>query len=130
MKFGHTIIYVADVAATVRFYERAFGLSPRFSDESGQYAEMETGATTLAFAADELASQNITDTFTKNKPNANPAGVEIAFTTEDVEAAFAKAVENKATAIRQPTVKPWGQTVAYLRDLNGIIIEIGSPIAE
>ncbi len=125
MKFGYTIIYVADVSASVEFYEKAFGLSRRFVHESGQYAEMETGGTTLAFTANELAAENITDRFTENKSNEAPAGIEIAFMTEDVEAGFAKAVKAGATAIREPVTKPWGQVVGYVRDLNGVIIEIG-----
>lgn len=28
MKLGYTVIYVADVEATVSFYERAFGVAP------------------------------------------------------------------------------------------------------
>lgn len=128
MKFGYTIIYVADVSASVEFYEKAFGLSRRFVHESGQYAEMETGGTTLAFTANELAAENITNRFTENKPSEAPAGIEIAFTTEDVEAKFAEAVKAGATAIREPIAKPWGQVVGYVRDLNGIIIEIGSPV--
>ena len=49
MQLGYVILYVPDVTAAVSFYEAAFGLSPRFIHESGQYAEMETGATALAF---------------------------------------------------------------------------------
>lgn len=128
MKFGYTIIYVADVSVAVEFYERAFGLSRRFVHESGQYAEMETGATTLAFTANALAAESITDQFTENKPDAVPAGIEIAFTSDDVEADFSKAVKAGATVIKQPITKPWGQTVGYVRDLNGVIIEIGSPV--
>ena len=55
MKFGYTIIYVADVPKTVSFFEAAFGLSRRFIHESNLYAEMETGETTLAFAGNETA---------------------------------------------------------------------------
>ena len=55
MQLGYTLVYVADVAATVDFYERAFGLARRFVHDSGSYAEMETGATALAFAAETLA---------------------------------------------------------------------------
>lgn len=49
MKLGYVILYVADVGQTVDFYEAAFGLKRRFVHESGQYAELETGATALAF---------------------------------------------------------------------------------
>lgn len=43
MKFGYTIIYFANVEATVLFYESAFGIKRRFVHESNQYAEMDTG---------------------------------------------------------------------------------------
>lgn len=128
MKFGYAIIYVKNVTATVEFYERAFGLTRRFVHESGQYAEMETGATTLAFTADDLVVANITDDFVRNKSDAKPAGVEIALTSEDVSKDFQKAVTAGAKIIKEPLTKPWGQTVGYVRDLNGIIVEIGSPV--
>jgi catechol 2,3-dioxygenase-like lactoylglutathione lyase family enzyme len=50
MRLGFVTLYVPDMAATVEFNEHAFGLSRRFVHESGRYAEMETGATALAFA--------------------------------------------------------------------------------
>ena len=49
MKFAYTILCVENVDHTVTFYEQAFGLEKRFIHESGQYAEMETGVTTLSF---------------------------------------------------------------------------------
>jgi len=50
MKLGYTILYVPDVAASLAFFERAFGLKRRFLHETGTYGELDTGATTLAFA--------------------------------------------------------------------------------
>ena len=61
MRFGYTILYVADVAGSVEFYERAFGLERRLLHGSGQYAELETGSTALAFAALDLAAENLPD---------------------------------------------------------------------
>ena len=51
MNFAYTLVYVADVAASLAFFERAFGLKTRFLHESGAYGEVDTGAsgTTLAF---------------------------------------------------------------------------------
>jgi catechol 2,3-dioxygenase-like lactoylglutathione lyase family enzyme len=54
MKFGYTIIYVPDVTASLVFFETAFGFPRRFLHESGDYGELETGETTLAFASHEL----------------------------------------------------------------------------
>ena len=41
MQFGYTIIYVPDVAASLAFFTRAFGLARRFLHESGTYGELD-----------------------------------------------------------------------------------------
>lgn len=128
MKFAYTIIYVKDVAEAVTFYEKAFGLQQKFIHESGQYAEMDTGATTLAFAWNDLANSNFPGGFRVNELSQPPAGIEIAFTTEDVAAAYKQAVEAGAIELAQPQTKPWGQQVAYVRDLNGVLVEIATPM--
>lgn len=128
MKFSYTIFYVEDVAQSVAFYEKAFGLKQRFIHESGQYAEMETGGTSLAFASIELGKSNLPQGFQKNSLSNLPAGIEVGFVTDDVAAAFSRALEAGAMAVVDPKVKPWGQTVSYVRDLDGILIELGSPM--
>jgi lactoylglutathione lyase len=55
-----------------------------------------------------------------------PVGIEVCFVTENVEKAVAIAIQAGATSYIEPQVKPWGQTVAYVRDLDGILIEIGN----
>lgn len=128
MKFGYTIIYVSDVEQTVSFYEHVFGLSRRFVHESGQYAELETGSTALAFASDALGEMNLNGHYIKNQASQTPPGFEIAFVSDDVHAAFEQATAAGAVALSEPKAKPWGQTVAYVRDLNGVIVEIASPM--
>ena len=59
MKLGYTIVYVNDVAASLGFFERAFGLPRRFLHESGAYGEVETGATALGFAQHSTARGNL-----------------------------------------------------------------------
>lgn len=49
MIFRYTILYVEDVAASLAFYERAFAMERGFLHESGDYGELVTGATKLAF---------------------------------------------------------------------------------
>ena len=66
MKLGYAILYVKDVPRSVAFYEDAFGLSRRFVHEAGMYAEMDTGATTLSFAANGLAKSNLPCGFREN----------------------------------------------------------------
>lgn len=127
MKFGYTIIYTRDVEASVSFFEKAFGLQRRFVHESG-YGELETGSTALAFASHELGKGNLPDGYIKVN-EAKPVGVEIALVTEDVEAAYAKAVDAGAVSIKAPMAKPWGQIVAYVRCPDGTLVEICSLVS-
>ena len=126
MHLGYVIHYVPDVESTVAFYEKAFGLTRRFVHESGFYAEMETGETALAFAAETMLTDSFS--FKTHRKTAEPAGTEIGLVTENVKKAFKKAVAAGATPLVEPLEKPWGQTVSYVRDLNGCLVEICSPI--
>jgi lactoylglutathione lyase len=127
MKLGYVILYVPDVPAAIAFYESAFSLKRRFMHESQQYAELETGATALAFV-DETFVSNSLPAFARNRPNNPPAGIEVALVSDDVGAAYQAALNAGATAQVAPVQKPWGQTVAYVRDLNGCLVEICSPM--
>jgi lactoylglutathione lyase len=128
MRFGYTILYVSDVASSLDFYERALGQRRRFLHESGQYAELDTGDTALAFAAHELASANLPGVYRpEERPSSLPA-FEVCFVTENVQAAFDRAVEEGATAVSSPQTKPWGQDVAYVRDPDGNLVELASPV--
>ncbi|SBW01125.1 Glyoxalase family protein [uncultured Alphaproteobacteria bacterium] len=122
MRLGYAILYVPDVPAAAAFYEQAFGLAVRFVHESGQFAEMETGATVLAFAAEDLVRADLD--FRPVRAAAPPPGVEIALVTEDVAAALDRAVAAGAVAVLPPERKPWGQTVAYVRDPHGFLVEL------
>lgn len=127
MKLGYVIIYVPNVAASLEFYERAFGLPRKFLHESGTYGELDTGATALAFAANEMAAANGIS-IRINTPHEPPAAAEIALVTDDVAAAYERALAAGATKIAAPKAKPWGQIVAYVRDLNGFLVELCSPM--
>lgn len=127
MKLGYVILYVKDVAGSVAFYEEAFGLKRRFIHEAGMYAEMDTGATTLSFAANGLAKSNLPCEFRENELANAPAGFEVALTTADVQAAYDQALAAGAIALAPPVAKPWGQIVAFVRDKDGIIVELCSP---
>jgi lactoylglutathione lyase len=128
MKFGYTILYVDDVKATLEFYGRAFGLKTRFLHESNQYGELETGTTALAFASNEMGAMNLPGGYVRVAADGQPLGFEIALVTDDVAAAFDRAVAAGAKAITPAKAKPWGQTVVYVRSAEGTIIELCTPI--
>ena len=126
MKFGYTLVYVQDVACSVDFYEEAFGLKRRSVHEAGLYAEMETGATTLAFVACELARLHVPGGFHRNSPREVPAGFAISLIMPDVGAAYERALDAGASSLSPPEVKPWGLTCAYVRDRDGITVQLCS----
>jgi uncharacterized glyoxalase superfamily protein PhnB len=127
---GYVILYVNDVAASLAFYEKAFGLAGRFfhDDHGKAYGELETGAARLAFASIALAEEHLKQKVVAAAPDKAPLGMEIALVTSDVPALFARAVEAGATVVSEPATKPWGQTVAYLRDNSGFLVEICTPM--
>jgi lactoylglutathione lyase len=128
MKLGYTIVYVPDVAASLAFFETAFGLRRRFLHESGTYGELDTGETTLSFAAHELGHMNFPGGHVEAHSSAQPLGFEIALVTEDVSAAHAHALRSGASEMAAPQLKPWGQTVSYVRCPDGILVELCTPI--
>ena len=125
-RLGWVIAYVPDVAAAIEFYEKAFGLERAFIAEDGSFGELNTGETKLAFASEQMGDSHFDGGF--RRPDADrPFNVEVALVFDDPEAAFARAVENGASALAEPKTQPWGQVVAYVRDPFGTLVEIASP---
>lgn len=128
MKLGYTILYVPDVAASLQFFERAFGLKRRFLHESGTYGELATGETTLSFAAHELGDANFPGGHVQAHASAIPLGMEVALVTTEVAEAHRQAVSCGARELAAPVTKPWGQVVSYVRAPDGCLVEICSPM--
>lgn len=129
MQLGYTIVYVPDVAASLDFCERAFGLRRKFLHESGTYGELDTGATTLAFADHALGEHNFAGGHIAAHDSPRPLGFEIALVTPGVAAAHARALGQGAREMAAPTTRPWGQTVSYVRCPDGLLVELCTPIA-
>lgn len=128
MKLGYTILFVNDVLASIEFCERAFGLERGFVHESGEYGELITGNTKLAFARHDIARDNLGHDYVSAQGSPQPLGMEIGLVTDDVEAAYRHAVAAGAVPLKGPQHKPWGQTVAYVRCPDGLLVEICTPM--
>src|SRR5687768_18511022 len=138
MRLAATVLYVEDVAPVLAFYRAAFGCETRFHDAdvqlagrtpgaTYQFAEVATEGGTLQFATPALGAL-LMPGFAPS-PTGSPAAVEIAFTTADVPAAFERAVGAGAAPVRAPERMPWGQTVAYVRSIEGTYVALCSPLA-
>lgn len=128
MKYAYTILYVQNVSETLAFYEKAFGFVTRFITPEKDYGELVSGEVTIAFASHELGNSNFKKGYHRTNASEKPLGAELVFTSEDIEKEFDKAVEAGAYIYEPLKQKPWGQTVGYLRDINGFLVEVCTPI--
>ncbi|MFT7157948.1 MAG: lactoylglutathione lyase [Parvicella sp.] len=128
MKFPYTILYVENVNATLIFYEKAFGFTKKFCTPENDYGEFVSGETTISFASVKLGKSNIKEDFQVSTSSNKPFGMELAFTSENIEADFEKALSSGTTLVSAIQEKPWGHKVGYVKDLNGFLIEICAPI--
>lgn len=128
IKFAYTILYVQDVTKSVEFYENAFGFTRKFVTPDNDYGELLVGETTLSFASMTLAKSNLKEGFTESNLTAKPFGIEIGFTADNVEETLSTAVNAGATIVEIPKTKQWVQIVAYVRDIDGFLIEICTPM--
>jgi lactoylglutathione lyase len=127
LKYSYTILYVQNVEETLAFYEKAFGFEQKFLTPEKDYGELDTGTTTLAFADYSIPEYNGVEISKHNKKLASPA-FELTFVTENIDIDFKIALEAGAEVVKQPEAKPWGQTVGYLKDLNGFLVELCTPV--
>ncbi|GMH12293.1 hypothetical protein Nepgr_014134 [Nepenthes gracilis] len=117
--FAYTVIYVRDVARSVDFYAKAFGLNIRRLDHSHRWGELESGQTTIAFTP---IHQHETDEVTGSVQTAQSKGergpIEVCLDFSD----------NGAVPVSAPAQREWGQTVGYVRDPDGIVVRMGSHV--
>ena len=130
LHFRYAGFFVRDVPTTVDFYAKAFGLALRYMHPTKGYAELETGDTLLAFVGEEFAQKAALLGETEirtNRPDAQPIAAQTAFVTDDMESDWRRAVAAGAIVVKNPEPKPWGQIVGYLRDCDGVIVELCTP---
>jgi len=128
IKFAYTILYVQDVTKSIEFYEKSFGFERKFITPDNDYGELNTGETTISFASINLAKSNLPDGFIESKSAEKPFATELGFVTDEVEKFIEQSIKSGANLVQQPKQKPWGQTVAYIRDIDGFLIEICTPM--
>ena len=81
-------------------------------------------------AAASLAASNLADAggYGELDPTAPPPGVSITLVTDDVAGAMNRAIDAGATPYVDVHEMPWGQTVAYVRDADGVLVELATPM--
>ncbi|MHC5732218.1 MAG: VOC family protein, partial [Nostoc sp.] len=90
------------------------------------WAEIETGNTTLAFSSSSEAQKLFPGGFHANDATQPPALIQISFITPDVGSAYMKAIGAGAKGLDAPKDQHGGQTIARVRDLNGVLVSLVS----
>jgi lactoylglutathione lyase len=128
--FRGACFFVADVEETLAFYNRTLDIPTYYLHPSRGYGELQTGKALLAF---------ISRTFIEDmslfgdipivypRPGEPTIGAQVTFMTEHLDEVWQKAVAAGAVVHKPPAQKPWGQTVGFLFDPNGVIVELCSP---
>lgn len=135
MKFGGVCIFVDDVSVAQDFYRRAFGFETRFydgavfGDAANHFTMLEVEGASLAFANHTLGRAMMPGRY-EAPDQCPPPTIEIALTTDDVPAAFDRAVKAGAVPLAEPKEMPWGGMVSYVRSIEGTLVGIVTPVGE
>jgi lactoylglutathione lyase len=120
------MIYVSDVSRTVRFYEQAVGATCDHVDDDGSYAELQFGTLVTGVVHSDHARRYFPGEFRPHDPSDMAAAFELYIEVDDLGEAITRAREAGATQLSEPTERPWGQWSVFLRDPDGVVVELAT----
>lgn len=105
MKLGEVCLMTSDVIRLADFYRQLLDLPQGDSDPVHQIL---------------IAEEPMLAVYNDGKPHsADRSPVSLAFTVDDMDAAFAKLLAMKADIVEPPTKRPWGAMNMSFRDPDG-----------
>lgn len=119
-------LLVNDMGTMIRFYRDVLGFEIRESEDTENVYLVKDGTLFLLYGRGDF--EKMTRRRYQYLQGLN-GHFEIALyvdTFEEVDRAFAQAVEKGAASVLEPTTEPWGQRTCYIADPEGNLIEIGS----
>jgi len=122
-QLSFVIMYTRDVASKMAFYERAFGMQQGRLADTGVYGEMLGGDVKVQFVQEDFARQYVPN-FLPNRLERPAPGIEIGFIFNDVATAFQRAIDAGCTSVAAPAKRPWGPTIGFVRDDEGVLVEM------
>ena len=91
----YIILIVEDLDRTLQFYTQVIGLP--LGHRSGDYAQLDTGATRLGFYTRNAMAQTLDTSL--EPPSLSAPGFEIGFKVDDVDAVYAELLHRVAAAV-------------------------------
>jgi len=122
MDFNSVRIITGDVAGLVRFYERVTATGAEWA--TPDFAEIVTPGATLA-----IASTRTVPLFGEGSAEAAAnRSVIVEFLTEDVDSAHARLADHLGDVVQPPTTMPWGNRSLLVRDPDGNLVNLFTPV--
>ena len=123
MKLASTRLVASDLKAMVGFYEMVTGQTAEWL--APVFAEIVTPSATLAFGSAETVAL-----FKEGsaEPAANRTAI-IEFQVDDVDAEFSR-LRDKVEVVHEPKMMPWGNRAAQLRDPEGTLVGLYTPVTD
>ena len=126
MKLDGFGLFVDDMPVMVRFYRDVLGFEITEGENAVNVYLVKDG--TLFMLYERKNFEKMTNRKYEYLKGFN-GHFEIALnvdTFDEVDVAYAEAIEKGAQPIMEPTTEPWGQRTCYIADPEGNLIEIGS----
>lgn len=123
MKFASVRMPTDDVPRLVGFYEQVTGLPAEWANE--QFAEIVTPGATLA-----ISSQQLTDAFAAGsvKPADNRTMM-LELMVDDVDVEHRRLTHaDTVEVVMEPTTLPWGNRSLLIRDPDGNVVNLFTPV--
>jgi len=121
MRFASLRLVSQDVSALAAFYERVTGATPTgFAD----FMELKLDRVTLAICSERSVSK---DNAAAAVAGQNRSAI-IEFEVEDVDAERARLADVVTQWVLEPTDQPWGNRSTLLRDPDGNLINLFTPL--
>ncbi|MFJ9381630.1 VOC family protein [Streptomyces sp. NPDC101455] len=114
-----------DVPRLVRFYEILTGATPQYLTED--FVELVTPSATLAVSGSARVAFITTDT---PRGGANNSAI-VEFLVDDTSAVYGRlAAEcgDELDVVQPPTMMPWGNLSALIRDPDGSLVNLYTPV--
>lgn len=108
-----------DVARLVDFYEHLTGITADRPNED--FAELRTGAANLAIGSVRTVAPGTARA-------ADNHAVLVEFLTDDVDRVHRDLVARGAEVVMAPTTMPWGNRSLVVRDPDGTLVNVFSPV--
>ncbi|GAA4540506.1 VOC family protein [Mycobacterium paraffinicum] len=124
MKFVSTRIITADVKRLVDFYETVTEAPAVWGNEL--FAEIPTPVGTLAIGSDKTVPLFAAGSA---EPAANRSAI-VEFMVDDVDAEYERLHERVGDVVTTPTTMPWGNRALLLRDPDGNLVNLFTPVTD